>query len=216
MSDAKRAWVFAGGDFSSDHIPENAVRDGDLLVCVDAGLEHCLMLGLQPDVLVGDLDSVSPTLLQDARLENVEKHVYPSKKAASDLQLALEILSSYSLSQVVLLGVSGGRTDHMLFNWHLMMLRAWPFNIELIDETMHAYVLEGEQSMDIHSSPNMTLSLLAMRTSKGVTTAGLQYPLHKAIIEPGDTLGLSNVVESGQARVEISSGTLLVMVQRSI
>lgn len=215
MSNATRAWVFAGGDFSTKHVPKNSISPEDLLVCVDAGTEHCLQLGLQPDLLVGDLDSIPSELLHDDRLRSVEKCVYPSKKASSDLQLALEILSSYSLSEVVLLGISGGRTDHMLFNWHLVLLRSWPFNIQLIDETMHTYVLEGEQSMEIESTVGKTLSLLAMRPCDGVTTEGLQYPLSKATIQPGDTLGLSNVVESDRLRVEITSGTLLMMVERS-
>lgn len=214
MSDMKRAWVFAGGEFSSQHFPDDVLRDDDLIVCVDAGLKHCLSLDLQPDLLVGDMDSVSPELLLDKRLANVEQHVYPSKKASSDLQLALEVLSTRSISEVVLLGVSGGRTDHMLFNWHLVVLRLWPFKIQLIDETMHAYVLEGEQRVEVQSSSGQTLSLLAMRTCEGVTTSGLQYPLSKATIHPGDTLGLSNVIETGSASVDISSGTLLVMVQR--
>lgn len=215
MSELKRAWVFAGGEFSSQQFPDDLLRPADLIVCVDAGLKHCLSLELQPDLLVGDMDSVSPELLRDERLTQVERHVYPSKKASSDLQLALEVLSTRPISEVVLLGVSGGRTDHMLFNWHLVLLRLWPFKIQLIDETMHAHVLEGEQRVEIHSSPGRTVSLLAMRLSDGVTTSGLQYPLSKATIHPGDTLGLSNVVETGDASVEISSGTLLVMVQRS-
>jgi len=214
MSDFKRAWVFAGGEFSSQHFPADVLLDGDLVVCVDAGLKHCLSLDLQPDLLVGDMDSVSPELLHDKRLADVERHVYPSKKASSDLQLALEVLSTRAVSEVVLLGVSGGRTDHMLFNWHLVLLRLWPFKIQLIDETMHAYVLEGEQGVEVHSRPGQTLSLLAMRSCEGVTTSGLQYPLSKATIHPGDTLGLSNVLETYDASVEISSGLLLVMVQR--
>ena len=166
MSDLKRAWVFAGGEFSSKHFPDDVLRDDDLVVCVDAGLMHCLSLELQPDLLVGDMDSVSPELLHDERVINVERHIYPSKKASSDLQLALEVLSARAISEVVLLGVSGGRTDHMLFNWHLVLLRLWPFKIQLIDETMHAYVLEGEQRVEVHSSPGQTLSLLAMRSLK--------------------------------------------------
>ncbi|MFK8076899.1 MAG: thiamine diphosphokinase [Granulosicoccus sp.] len=214
MSQFKRAWVFAGGEFSSQHFPDDVLLDEDIVVCVDAGLKHCLSLDMQPDLLVGDMDSVPPALLQDKRIANVERHVYPSKKASSDLQLALEVLSTRSVGEVVLLGVSGGRTDHMLFNWHLVLLRLWPFKIQLIDETMHTYVLEGEQRVEVHSFPGRTLSLLAMRSCEGVTTSGLQYPLSKASIHPGDTLGLSNVVETGSVSVDISSGTLLMMVQR--
>ena len=215
MGDIERAWVFAGGDFSVDHMPRHAVQDNDLMVCVDAGVAYCLAAGYQPDLLVGDLDSTPPELLQDPRLANVEKRVFPSKKAASDLQLALEILVPYAPREVILLGVSGGRTDHMLFNWQLPLLQAWPFKMQLVDDTVHTYVLDGAQSITVQSLPGMTVSLLALRAATGVSTSGMQYPLQGARIELGSTLGLSNVVESQTISVEISSGCLLVMVQRT-
>lgn len=210
-----RAWVFAGGDFAVAQLPVDKVQEQDLLVCVDRGLEHCLQLGLHPDRLIGDLDSTPECLLQDERVATVRRHVFPSKKAASDLELALTILSEESIDEVILLGVSGGRTDHMLFNWQLVRLRQWPFSIQFIDDTTHTYVLEGVMSVTIDSIPGSFLSLLAMERCTGVGTQGLQYPLANAVIETGSTLGLSNVVESKQVRVEISTGILLVMVQRT-
>lgn len=207
--------MFAGGDFAVDHLSIQQVQEHDLIVCVDRGLEHCLQLGLHPDRLIGDLDSAPESLLQDERVASVRRHVFPSKKAASDLELALTILSEESINEVILLGVSGGRTDHMLFNWQLVRLRRWPFSIQFIDDTTHTYVLEGAQSVATVSTPGSFLSLLAMERCTGVGTEGLQYPLADAVIETGSTLGLSNVVESEQVRVEISSGTLLVMVQRT-
>ncbi|MFT4727164.1 MAG: thiamine pyrophosphokinase [Granulosicoccus sp.] len=215
MKNNRRAWVFAGGDFVVDHLPMHKVQEQDLVVCVDRGLEHCLQIGLHPDMLIGDLDSVPQSLLQDDRIADVKRYIFPSEKAASDLELALTILSEGGVDEVILLGVSGGRSDHMLFNWQLVRLRQWPFSIQFIDDTTHTYVLEGAHDIVIESAIGSFLSLLAMERSMGVSTAGLQYPLSNAVIEAGSTLGLSNVVVSQPVRVEISSGTLLVIVQRT-
>lgn len=206
--------MFAGGDFAVDHLPMDKVREQDLVVCVDRGLEYCLQAGLHPHMLIGDLDSVPQSLLQDDRIANVKRYVFPTEKAASDLELALTILLEEDVDDVILLGVSGGRSDHMLFNWQLVRCRQWPFSLQFIDETTHTYVLEGAQDVVIDSAPGSFLSLLAMESSTGVSTTGLQYPLAGAVIEAGSTLGLSNVVVSKTIRVEISAGTLLVMVQR--
>lgn len=214
MKNIRCAWVFAGGDFVVDHLRVDEVQEQDLVVCVDRGLEHCLQVGLYPDMLIGDMDSAPQSLLQDDRIANVKRYVFPSAKAASDLELALTILSEESLDVVILLGISGGRTDHMLFNWQLVRLRQWPFSLQFIDDTTHTYVLEGAQAVELDSSPGMFLSLLPMERSAGVSTAGLEYPLSNAVIEVGSTLGLSNVVVDKWVRVEISSGSLLVMVQR--
>jgi thiamine pyrophosphokinase len=166
-------------------------------------------------MLIGDLDSVPQSLLQDDRIADVKRYIFPSEKAASDLELALTILTEEDIDEVILLGVSGGRSDHMLFNWQLVRLRQWPFSMQFIDDTTHTYVLEGALEVVLDSTPGSFLSLLAMERSTGVSTTGLQYPLSNAVIETGSTLGLSNVVMEKSVRVGISSGTLLVMVQRT-
>jgi thiamine pyrophosphokinase len=215
MKNTRRAWVFAGGDFARTHLPIHKIEDDDLIVCVDRGLEYCIEMELHPHMLIGDLDSAPQSLLDDKRLLGVKRYVYPSEKAASDLELALTILCEESIDEVVLLGVSGGRTDHMLFNWQLVRLRRWPFSLQLIDETMHAHVLYSEGEVEVDSHPESVLSLLPMERCTGVTTKGLQYPLQNAVIEVGSTLGLSNVVVSKHVHVKISSGTMLVMIERA-
>ena len=211
---SKRAWVFAGGDFDREHFPADDVEPGDLVICVDRGLEHCLAAGLEPTLLIGDFDSVDEQVLEQPALAHVPRHVYPPAKASSDLELALQLLAEDSLSVVNILGVSGGRTDHMLFNWSLPALRHWPFRLVLLDGTTCCHVLQGKDECRFEARPGQTLSLLAKSRSTGVTTTGLRYALDDATLEVGSTLGLSNVVDSETVRVRSSSGTLLIMINR--
>jgi len=208
----RQAWVFAGGEFSVSHFPGEEVDEHDLFVCVDRGLEHCLAAGYEPDLLIGDLDSVSPELLSDARVVDVPRHVYPSKKAASDLEITLELLSERDLQRVIVSGVSGGRTDHMLFNWQLPLLRLWPFQLQLIDATTRCHVLRDNSLLRLELSLGQLVSLLPLTTVKGVTTGGLQYALTQATLSIGSTLGLSNVVNARTVKIDIREGALLVMV----
>ncbi len=209
-----RVWIFTGGDFSSDQLASINIHADDFIVCVDSGVEACLSVGLSPDLLVGDFDSASPQILKDKRLADVPRHEFPSEKASSDLELALQIVEERSPSLVTVLGVSGGRTDHMLFNWHLIARRNWTFDRQIIDDTTHTYVLEGKSEIVLQSSLDTQVSLLAINESLGVTTSGLYYPLVDARIEPGSTLGLSNIVKAEQFGVKINEGTLLVMMER--
>ena len=209
---SRQAWVFAGGDFSTHHFPAGEVCENDLFVCVDRGLEHCLAAGLKPSMLIGDLDSVPEALLSDPRVVDVPRHVYPSRKAASDLEITLELLCEHSLQRVALLGVSGGRTDHMLFNWLLPTLRAWPFQLELIDVTTRCHVLRDKSSLTVNMRIGQWVSLVPLTTSSGVTTGGLQYAVDQATLLPGSTLGLSNIADAHSVSVDINDGTLLVMI----
>lgn len=258
VSNIKCAWVFAGGDFSAAHFPLSEVADHHLIVCVDRGVEHCMALGLLPTLLVGDFDSASEPVLTDTRLDDVPRKVYSSDKAASDLELTLDILCAEQVDCVVIVGVSGGRTDHMLFNWMLPVLKPWPFSLKLIDETIWCHVLRGtdmwmattEQTKKMGLLPNsaagtlvtpkhqavesgqavlpstfdpgvtyqisigQTVSLMALSLTSGVNTQGLQYPLSDAVLQPGSTLGLSNVVNAEAVSVSTGDGTLLLMVHR--
>jgi len=214
LNKGRRAWVFAGGEFSAQCIPRTELRADDIYVCVDRGVEYCLAANLQPHILIGDLDSVSANVLSDSRLDDVPRQIHPSRKAASDLQITLEWLESDPPDEVILLGVSGGRTDHMLFNWLLPVLTDWSFSLQLIDTTTRAYLLTHSQPWEIDTSSGQTVSLLPLSTAIGVTTKGLQYGLSGATIQPGSTLGLSNIADAASFAVSLSSGRLLIMVHR--
>ena len=212
----RRALVFASGDFAPDDLAGFAPEDGDYVVCVDGGLQHCLATAWQPDILIGDFDSVSPDLLDEQAGSGVERLSFPTAKDQSDLELALGHLASLEVGQVVLTGVSGGRTDHMLFNWHLPLLQDWPFRLCLVDATVVASLVTSRWPCRTDLEPGRTVSLLALDRVQGLCTRGLRYSLERATLQPGSTLGLSNVAAGGEAGVEVASGRLLVLVQRGM
>ncbi len=207
-----QAWVFAGGDYSIDLWPNECVDDGDIIVGVDRGIKHCLDTGLVPHILMGDFDSVSPEVLADARLKNSVTKSYPARKNSSDLELALHWLTEQSVARVTLLGVSGGRSDHHLFNWLLPLQACWPFEISFIDAFVRAYIVTPHYPLIAPVQHLQTISLLPMPSAKGVCTQGLDYALQYAEVASGCTLGLSNVAVSSSIEVSVEEGQLWVFV----
>jgi len=210
----RQALLFAGGDAppAPASIPGLLpLGERALVVCADAGLVHCLDAGLIPHRLVGDFDSVDEMSLQRAEAAGAQRIRFPSAKNASDLALALEGLCEDGVDRVTVLGVSGGRTDHLLFNWALAVWREWPFSLRLVDASCDACVVTCERALVFRSEPDALVSLLALTRVRGVTTHGLHYALTDHAIAPGDTLGLSNVACGGEVRVAVSRGTLLVL-----
>lgn len=207
-----QAWVFAGGDYSIDLWPNERVDDGDIIVGVDRGIKHCLDTGLVPHILMGDFDSVSPEVLADARLKNSATKSYPARKNSSDLELALHWLTEQSVARVTLLGVSGGRSDHHLFNWLLPLQACWPFEISFIDAFVRAYIVTPHYPLIAPVQHLQTISLLPMPNAKGVCTQGLDYALQYAELTSGCTLGLSNVAVSSSIEVSVEEGQLWVFV----
>lgn len=210
------AWVFSGGDFNAGDFQASVVAEGDIVVGVDHGIEHCLLAGLVPTVLMGDFDSIDEASLNDARLVGVQKIGYPARKNQSDLQLALEWLNTKSVDCVTLLGVSGGRSDHHLFNWLLPLQQQWNFSIEFIDASVHAHVVESTRPLKVSVLPGQTISILPLPEATGVSTHGLEYPLTQAHLTAGSTLGLSNVAAADDIGVSLLSGRLLVFRVKSV
>ncbi len=204
------AWVFAGGNFQVDDVLVTDIRRGDVVVGVDHGIAHCLRIGVVPTVLVGDFDSIDPAILNDQRLVNVPRRSFPARKNSSDLELALQGLVGTDVSRVILLGISGGRSDHHLFNWLLPFQTDWPFAVELVDHSVHAHVVCARYPLHVSAFVGQTISLLALPEAIGVTTKGLEYPLVDHTMTHGSTLGLSNVADADAIRVSVSAGRLLV------
>ena len=212
-----RAIVFANGELGKRAVQRANIQDTDFIVCVDGGLQHAQEWGIQPHLLIGDFDSAQSTSLNASNIADVERINHPVNKDASDLELALEELQSREIQQreiqeVLLLGISGGRADHSLFNWMLPAVKAWAYKLRLLDETADAHVVNRAHPFKQTSTLGSLISLLPLRKVAGVTTAGLEYPLNNASIKPGSTLGLSNVVCAKNVTVELASGVLLVII----
>ena len=207
-----RAIVFANGELGAQAIQRAKITENDFIVCVDGGLEHALVHGNKPHLLIGDFDSAQADNVKAASDSGTERITHPRDKDASDLELALEELQQRNFNEVLLLGISGGRTDHGLFNWMLPALKPRTYRLRLLDETVDAQVVSCDHSFKSIVDLGCLISLLPLREVAGVTTSGLEYALSNASIEPGSTIGLSNVVCKKNVTVELTSGVLLVLV----
>ena len=107
--------VFAGGDPPPSSVLAGLPTDA-YVIAADSGFDHARRLGIEVDVLVGDLDSISPEGLALAGV--VEKH--PSDKDATDLAIALDAAVREGAARVFVVGGGGGRIDHFLANAALL------------------------------------------------------------------------------------------------
>jgi len=217
-----RAVVFANGEFVPgmlDHVHELSQCD---VWCADGGLVHANVCGLNPDVIIGDCDSVPAATLDAAVAAGATLKSHPPNKNASDLELTMLELLDAGYEDVTLLGVSGGRLDHALFNWLLVLQQDWPYRLTVIDDTVTAHLVHANRSFEKTLPSKTTVSLLARDSVSGVTTQGLSYPLTDARLMGGRTLGLSNEVVDAEpghhgclVKVSVQSSRLLVCVVHS-
>jgi thiamine pyrophosphokinase len=219
-----KALVVAGGDVAP--LEERADRprwsaDGELLViAADGGLLNAQALQIPVDVVVGDGDSLSPATIDTLPGQGIEFQRYPVDKDASDTELALREALARGAGEVVVLGALGGlRFDHTLANVLLLAGRELGSTpVALVDGTTTVRVLDGERGnrrgaeLDVLGAAGDIVSLLPLSEQvRGVTLAGLRYPLERATLRRGSSLGLSNVLTGERATIHIDAGCLVVV-----
>lgn len=190
----------------------------DLVVACDAGADACRAAGVAVDAIVGDDDSVTPEGLAFARSTASQELAYPMDKDEVDLALALEWARKLPGGpfDVTMTGVSGGRTDHAL-----AVLGAAARAADLapaIEEdraSMRVLSPRGQASWSFSAADvGRTASVVALLGPAVVSERGMRWDLDRARLEPLDDLGVSNVVESAGASVEVHEGAALVCLLR--
>ena len=208
------AVVVAGGDARIQAVPDGLAGAGPV-IAADSGLDLAERLGLDVELLVGDLDSVSPGARARARDAGVAIEESPRDKDLTDLELALLAARAAGASELVVLGGAGGRLDHLLANVAVlcgpltdgMAVDAW-----LGDSRVQVL----RERVRVDGVPGSEVSLLAWHgDAVGVTTSGMRWPLADAVLAGGAAIGTSNVLESPEAAVSVRTGVATVT-QRAV
>jgi thiamine pyrophosphokinase len=208
--DLTSALVFAGGD-----VPP-ADRLGGLdraatVIAADSGLDHVLALGFAADVVVGDLDSVTPAALDRARASGAEVELHPAEKDETDLELALRRAVAMGMRRVTVIGGGGGRHDHLLANALVLGHQDYA-DLELDALVGTARLTVVRDRAEVRGPPGSFVSLLPLGgPAVGIHTEGLRYPLRDEELAPGSTRGVSNEFLAPIATVSLRDGVLLAV-----
>ena len=202
-----RAVIISGGAVSDYDYVKAQIRPEDFIVCADSGYCHALKMGVKPDVVLGDFDSIGdlPAAVPCLR--------FPSRKDLTDTELAIEYARGQGFRDFLLLAATGKRLDHGMTNILLLKtIMERGENATIIDEFNKIKMTDSRIELD--EPTGSILSLVPLSDCKGVTTQNLEYPLHEADMYVGRGLGVSNIVTEPKAVVTLREGVLIVIVAR--
>jgi thiamine pyrophosphokinase len=177
------------------------------IIAANGGSKHVHALGLRPDVIIGDVDSL-PDPIRDA-FADVPKVAHPPEKDSTDLALALDWAYEREARWIRVIGAAGARLDQTLAAVGLLDA---PDNVDvrLVNAGERAWLFRGQTAL--FGSPGDTLSLIPWGgDAVGVTTEGLYYPLRAETLPLGTTRGISNVMEGAHAEVTVAEGALIAV-----
>ncbi len=205
----EKAILFVNGEIEKPDFLKELITEKSYLIAVDGGLRHLLALKRTPDLLIGDLDSVSSEQVDWLNGQRVEIVRFPVKKDETDLELALLEAIRRGYQEIYLVGALWGRIDQTLANLFLLLLPEMnAAKVVVIGDNQELFIIKGQAQ--ISGQPGDIVSLIPLdERVEGVTTSGLDYPLSHATLYREHSRGISNVMNSAMASVTLSRGNLL-------
>lgn len=201
----ERCIIFCAAEFDALAEPLGA---GDYLIAADGGLRHTQALGLEPNEIIGDFDSLG--YVPEGGV------VYPVEKDDTDSMLAVKRGLALGYRRFVLYGaMDGKRLDHTLANFQTLGYLAQHGALGFLvgKDYLACAVKDGGLRFPAGAEGDFSLFCLG-KDARGVTIRGLYYEVENAVLTSFFPLGVSNHFTGKEAAVTVQDGTLLALWER--
>lgn len=209
-----KAIVIANGKINNINMLKEIKKKYDFILAVDGGTNHCVRASILPDLIIGDLDSISKEALEVSRDNSIPIEKFPSKKDSTDTELAIDYLIDKGFSDITLAGVTGSRMDHTLGNILLLSkLKDMGVKGRIIDENNVIYLVDHE--LILEKEEDSFVSLIPTTNSGiNVSLKGFEYELKKVDVRFASTICISNKITEEKGIITIHKGKALVFISK--
>lgn len=199
--------IFAGGPEAG--MPCLPLPESPFVLCADSGLRTAQALGVKPDLVLGDFDSLGfvPQALPH--------QVSPAEKDDTDTMLCVRTALSRGFRSILIAGAFGGRLDHTAANLQTMEFALRHGAVCTLAGPDNFACLQQSGTARYKRIDGFSFSVLAWtETCRGVTLSGTQYPLENGTLTRSFPLGVSNAITGDYAEVTCTEGILLIIGSR--
>lgn len=218
---SKRAVIVSGGELDEElTLREIGERGTGCVIVVDRGLEFLYSHQIVPDYIVGDFDSVSREIVDYYRVQkNVPVRAHNPVKDASDTELAIRLAMTVGSKELLILGATGGRLDHLWANIQSLMI---PFkagiDAKIIDrQNLVRIIGGGETRLKKSKAYGQFFSVFPIGNEIfGFNISGAKYPLKNHTLTSDNSLCVSNEIagDAEEAVIWFPSGEVILMETR--
>ncbi|MFI5253552.1 MAG: thiamine diphosphokinase [Bacteroidota bacterium] len=200
-----KALIIANGTLPGKNLLRAIARSSDCIVCADGGSNHARRLGIKPDIILGDLDSITPATRRYFR--NVEIMHIPDQYS-TDLEKAISYCLMRKITSADIVGATGTRIDHSTGGLGCFKKFRNKILLRFIDTV--GIVTDIGRKTILKTKRDEKISLIPLERCEGITTTNLQYPLKNEILELGYREGISNCATASSITITVKKGTLLL------
>lgn len=191
--------IIANGTLKDIPFHRNILQNVDKIIAADGGLNNCHSLGIVPDHVIGDMDSVDHKILDKATTDII---VDPDQ-GKTDTQLAITLAESFSPDEIILLCAIGSRLDHTLANIQVLTPK-----IRMVDPNNDIRVVTD--SLDLEGNEGDVVSVIALTDIEGLSYDGLKWEMKNENVKNG-WIGVCNKILHANARISLRQGKVLVI-----
>lgn len=218
---SKKAIIISGGELDEElTLKVLKEQETGCVIAVDRGLEFLYFHQIVPDYIVGDFDSVSRKIVDYYQIQmNVPVRAHNPVKDASDTELAIRLAMTLGSKELVILGATGGRLDHLWANIQSLMI---PFkagvDAKIIDrQNLVRIIGGGETHLKKSEAYWQYFSVFPIGSEIfGFNISGAKYPLRNHTLTSDNSLCVSNEIAEDAEETVISfpSGEVILMQTR--
>ena len=206
-----QALIVGNGEPPSRTLFDRLMQTVQLLVCADGGANIAAGYGYTPDYIIGDLDSLEEDARSGVAAERIIK--IDADNTSTDLHKVLVQVEKLGVTRAVMVGVTGGRTDHVLWNLSLLKTFAGRLQLRIVDDYCDTRLVGAHIRFRAPVGQKLSLCPLSGPVS-GIETAGLKFALRRETLSPGIREGISNEVVENPVEIRVGRGDLLLCIQR--
>jgi thiamine pyrophosphokinase len=199
----KYALIIANGDPPQKKRLAMLLKHAGAVICADGGANTAFKMGITPDAIVGDLDSIHAEALVKFRRVPVHED---RNDETTDLEKSIAWAIQSGFGHVTVVGASGKRVDHTVGNLGVLRKFYPDAVITLVDD--HGELCYVGKQFSFESEKGEVVSLIPLNKCEGISTSGLRYALDDESLELGVREGTSNVVVSSPVTVKVKKGHL--------
>ena len=203
--------IISGGNSPSYTLIKKELRESEYLIAADSGANALFKYDVFPDYIIGDLDSIKTVALNYYKDRKVSILQYPPEKDYTDTEIAVNKAIDLGATEIVLLGCTGSRIDHLFGNIG-MLLKCLKLGVSCVIKDDNNIIFLTETSTKIRGSLGKTFSIIPYSEEiSDLTIIGAKYPLDNYKMKIGSAIGISNVFEEDEVKIEFNSGRILII-----
>jgi len=171
MKITEKILILANGDFPNRQRAIELLDSNLSLICCDGAANKCYSAGYNPDIIIGDIDSLNSELKEVF----IDRIIEVKDQNLNDLGKALNWANKNNIKSVIIMGADGGDDDHYLGNLFLVLENSYNFDIKIITRSGEFDLINNAT---FPSNSNQKVSIFCLDKDAKISSQGLKYELN--------------------------------------